>query len=53
MTPLFSAVIEATEEAVYNALVAAATTTGRSGKVYECLPVKTVLKILKEHQRLR
>ena len=53
MTPLFSAVIEATEEAVYNALVAAETTTGRSGRVYERLPIETVLKLLRQHQRLQ
>jgi D-aminopeptidase len=31
MTPLFQAVIEATEEAILNSLLAAVTTTGRSG----------------------
>ena len=31
MTPLFQAVVEATEEAVVNSLVAATTTTGRAG----------------------
>ncbi len=53
MTPLFSAVIEATEEAVYNALIAAESTRGRNGKVYDKLPVETVLGILREHRRLR
>ena len=53
MTPLFSAVIEATEEAVYNALIAAESTRGRNGKVYEKLPIETVRGILKEHQRLQ
>ena len=33
MTPLFEAVVDATEEAVLNALVAARTTTGRDGHV--------------------
>jgi D-aminopeptidase len=53
MTSLFSAVIEATEEAVYNALIAAESVKGRNGKVYEKLPVQTVLGILKEHRRLQ
>jgi D-aminopeptidase len=38
MSPLFLAVIEATEEAVYNSLFRAATTTGR-GHTVEALPV--------------
>ena len=42
MTPLFNAVIEATEEAVYNALFAAEPVGG-----YEALPKNTVLKLIK------
>ena len=53
MTPLFSAVIEATEEAVYNALIAAEPKSGRNGQLYEKLPVETVLNILKQHQQLQ
>lgn len=53
MTPLFSAVIEATEEAVYNALISAESTVGRNGKVYEKLPIETVLKLLRKLQRLQ
>ena len=53
MTPLFSAVIEATEEAVYNALIAAEPHSGRNGKLFEKLPIATVLKILKQHQQLQ
>jgi D-aminopeptidase len=53
MTPLFSAVIEATEEAAYNALMAAESAKGRDGKAYEELPVETVLKLLKSHGRLQ
>ena len=51
MTPLFSAVIEATEEAVYNALIAAETQKGMHGKIYKKLPIKTILKALKKHQQ--
>ena len=53
MTPLFSAAIEATEEAVYNALLAAESVKGRNGKVCEKLPVETVLKLIRKHQPLR
>jgi len=53
MTPLFSAVIEATEEAVYNALIAAESVKGRNGKVYESFPVETVLETLRQHRRLQ
>jgi D-aminopeptidase len=45
--PLFTAAIEATEEAVLNALVAATTTTGRDGNVLHALPIERVLEILK------
>jgi D-aminopeptidase len=53
MTPLFSAVIEATEEAVYNALIAAEPKTGINGKTYEKLPSEKVLKILTQHKQLQ
>jgi D-aminopeptidase len=53
MTPLFSAVIEATEEAVYNALIAAEPKTGINGKTYEKLPIEKVLKILTQHKQLQ
>ncbi len=46
MTPLFAAVIEATEEAVYNALVAAEDVTTKDGRTYKALPVKNVQKLL-------
>lgn len=49
MTPLFSAVIEATEEAVYNALLAAETRTGPDGRNFPELPQDRLLSILKEH----
>lgn len=52
MTPLFSAVIEATEEAVYNALVAAEPQRGINGKLYPKLPLEQVLNILTQHKQL-
>ena len=46
MTPLFAAVIEATEEAVYNALVSAETVKPVKGRTVKALPVETVQGIL-------
>ena len=48
MTPLFAAVIEATEEAILNSLFAAETMTGRDGNKVEALPVEQVLEIIKK-----
>jgi D-aminopeptidase len=53
MSPLFQAVIEATEEAVYNSLFAAKTTRGVSGHTVEALPVEKVLEICRRHNALR
>ena len=46
MSPLFQAAIEATEEAIYNALFAAETMTGRDGRTVEALPIEEVVKLL-------
>jgi len=51
MSPLFLAVIEATEEAVYNSLFRATTMTGR-GKTIEALPIPRTLEILRKHKAL-
>lgn len=48
MSPLFLAVIEATEEAIYNSLFKATTTTGR-GRTVEALPLDRTLEILRKH----
>lgn len=45
MSPLFVAVAEATEEAIYNALFAARTVTGHRGTL-EALPVPQVMELL-------
>lgn len=52
MSPLFLAVIEATEEAIYNALFAAEDMKGYRGTV-KALPEKEVLKLLKQHGLLK
>jgi len=51
MSPLFLAVIEATEEAIYNSLFRATTTTGR-GHTVEALPIDRTLEILRKHDAL-
>ena len=51
MSPLFLAVIEATEEAIYNSLFSATTTTGR-GRTVEALPIPKTLEILRRHGAL-
>jgi D-aminopeptidase len=48
MSPLFLAVIEATEEAVYNSLFRATTTIGR-GRTVEALPIDRTIEILRKH----
>lgn len=52
MSPLFEAVIEATEEAIYNSMFKATTTTGR-GHTIEALPLDRTLEILREHKALK
>ncbi len=48
MSPLFQAVIEATEEAIYNSLVLATTVSGHRGTA-EALPLEETLDILKRY----
>ena len=52
MSGIFQAVVEATEEAIYNSLLMATTVTSRYGTV-QALPVDEVLKILRQHGVLR
>jgi D-aminopeptidase len=48
-SPLFEAVIEATEEAIYNALCMAATVTGYRGFTVEGLPLGRIAELVKAH----
>ena len=48
MSPLFEAVIEATEEAIDNSLLRATTMTGR-GHTIEALPIDKTVDILRKH----
>jgi D-aminopeptidase len=52
MSPLFLAAIEATEEAVYNSLFKAKTTTGRGHTIDE-LPIDKTIKILKKYKAIK
>ncbi len=52
LTPLFGATVEATEEAVVNALVAAETMTGREGYTVHALPHEQLREILRRYNRL-
>lgn len=48
MDGLFLAVVEATEEAIYNALLRAETMTGRGGNAVEALPVERIRELIGE-----
>lgn len=52
MSPLFLAVVEATEEAIYNSLFRATSITGREGHRVEALPLDRTLEILKKYNAL-
>jgi D-aminopeptidase len=52
MSPLFEAVIEATEEAIYNSLFRAVTTTGR-GHTVEALPIDRTIETLRKHGAIK
>jgi D-aminopeptidase len=52
MNPLLRASIEATEEAVINALVAAETMTGRDGHTAHAIPHDRLREVLRRHGRL-
>lgn len=51
-SPLFLAVVEATEEAIYNSLLKATTVRGRDGNKAEALPVERTVEILKKYNAL-
>jgi D-aminopeptidase len=46
---VFSAAADATEEAIYNALCAAETMTGRRGRTIEALPLERVKRIMEKY----
>ena len=52
MNILFEAVVEAVEEAILNALVAAESLTGRLGRTAQSLPVEELVAVMKKYNRL-
>ena len=52
LTPFFAATVEATEEAIVNALVAADTMVGVNGNTASALPIDQLRAILKKYNRL-
>ncbi len=51
ISPLFTATVEATEEAIVNAMVGATTMTGIDGHTAVALPHDTLQKVLKKYNR--
>ncbi len=49
ISPVFEAVIEATEEAIYNSLLAASSVTGR-GRTAEALPIEELRRLLRRYR---
>jgi len=52
MSPLFEAVIEATEEAIYNSMFRATSTTG-NGHTIEALPIDRTVEILRKYGAIK
>lgn len=52
LSPLFQAVIEATEEAIYNSLFMAETMVGRDNTTVEALPIESVLGMMRTHRAI-
>jgi len=50
--PVFSATIEATEEAIINALIAAESMTGMNGMTFHAIPHDRLREVLKKYNRL-
>jgi len=50
VSPLFEAVLEATEEAVYNSLLQATTVTGNGNRTVEAIPIDKVKEILAKYK---
>ena len=49
LSPLFLAVVEATEEAIYNSLFMADDMLGQEGRRIRALPIEQTLEILDHH----
>jgi D-aminopeptidase len=49
MSPLFLAVVEATEEAIYNSLFMAEDMSGQEGRFIKALPLESTLDIMDQY----
>jgi len=52
MSELFKATIQATEEAIVNALIAAETMTGINGNTVHAMPHERLREVLRKYNRL-
>ena len=52
LSPLFMAVVEATQEALYNALLKATTTKGKNGRTVTAVPIEEIVEICKKYNVL-
>ena len=52
LNPLFEATVEATEEAVVNAMVAAETMSGVNGNTVYAIPHERLREVLRKYNRL-
>ncbi len=50
MSPQFLAVVEATEEAIYNSLFMASDFSGQKERVMKALPIEKTLKIMDKYK---
>jgi len=53
MSPLFLAVIEATEEAILNSMFKASSMNGQKGRFVRAIPINKVKKILKKYNKIK
>ena len=53
ITQLHQAVVEATEEAILNALTTAYTMTGRDGNTIHALPLDRLVEVMRQHGRIK
>ncbi|MEO6187542.1 MAG: P1 family peptidase [Ginsengibacter sp.] len=53
INPLFDATVQAVEEAILNAMIAADTMEGINGNKSYALPAQTVIKLLRKYNRIK
>ena len=53
INPIFAATVQATEEAIINAMIAAETMTGANGNTVYAIPHDRLKEVMKKYNRLR